>query len=153
MVYTPWNLHSHLRCPEWLRVGQAKPWRGPAAVHRYPGPWFIWMQLLTWYNSWASSQHGRQASGPGKKTRSARASWAEAKLGPNLKHKSEFFQGWSSCALWLTNLKHHDWRSCEYLILLLFSLFFTKIKLNSISQSDQSSWKTFCESLYRKSSR
>ncbi len=30
---------------------------------------------------------------------------------------------------------------------------FITIKLNSISQSDQSSWKTFCESLYRKSFR
>ena len=52
--------------------------------------------------------------------RSARASWAEAKLGPNSKHKFEIFQGSSSCAL---NLNHHDGRSCEFLVLLLFSLF------------------------------
>ncbi len=46
-----------LCCPEWLRVGQ----------DRYPGPWFIWLQLRTWVTSWASSQHGRLASGPGQK--------------------------------------------------------------------------------------
>ncbi len=107
-----------LRCPEWLWICQARLWRGTAAVHRYPGPWFIWLQLRTWVNSWASSQHWRQASGP-----SARASWAEAKLEPNLKQNLEIFQGWSSCPLWLTNLNHHDWRLCVFLVLLLFYLF------------------------------
>ncbi len=60
------------------------PWAvarpGPVTVHWYPGPWFIWLQLLTWVNSWASSLHGRQASGP---PRSARTTWAEANLGRN----------------------------------------------------------------------
>ncbi len=112
-----------LCCPEWLRVCQARLWCCQAAVHWYPGPWFIWLQLRTWVHSWASSQHWRQASGPGKKTLKRLSKLGRSKLGPNLKHKFEIFQGWSSCTLWLTDLNHHDWRSCEFIVLLLFSLF------------------------------
>ncbi len=84
-----------LCCPEWLRVGQARLWCCQAAVHWYPGPWFIWLQLLTWVNSWASSQHWRQASRPGKKTQKRLGKLGRSKLGRNLKQKFEIFQGWS----------------------------------------------------------
>ncbi len=110
------------------------------------------MKLLTWVNGWASSQHWRQASGPGKKTpkRQGKVGWKQ-NLGQTWNTSLEISQGSSLCSLWWANLNHHDCRSCEFLVLLLFSLF-TKnlvitIKLNSISQSDQSSWKTFCGSL------
>ena len=55
----------------------------------------------------SASTRGRRV-GLERKLRSARANWdcwAEAKLGLNLKHKFEIFQGSSLCAL---NLNHHD---------------------------------------------
>ena len=88
--------------------GQAWPWRagrGPAtrAVHLDHGLFDCSCELaLTVVHS--ASTGGRQV-GLERKLRSARASWAEAKLGPNSKHKFEIFQGSSSCAL---NLNRHD---------------------------------------------
>jgi hypothetical protein len=87
---------------------------------------------------------GRQV-GLERNPRSTQASWAEAKFG--LKHMSEILQGSSSSALfaWQTSIimtKDHvcSWFCC-------YSVCLIALKLNSISQSDQSSWKTFCESL------
>jgi hypothetical protein len=92
-----------------------------------------------------ASPGGRQV-GLERNPRSARASWAEAKLGP--KHKSEILQGSSSRALlsWQTSITmtedHVSSLFCCYAVCLM------TIKLNSISQSDQSSSKIFCESLH-----
>ncbi len=94
-----------------------------------------------------ASPGGRQV-GLERNPRSARASWAEAKLGP--KHKSEILQGSSSHALlsWQTSITmpvtedHVSSLFCCYAVCLI------TIKLNSISQSDQSSSKIFCESLH-----
>ncbi len=149
---TGWDWQSTqpwLRCPEWLRVSQARQWRCPAAVHLYPGPWFIWLQLQTWVNSWASSQHGRQASGPGKKSPKL-----QGKLGRSRIWKTTWkFSKVEARALfgWQTSINmaedHVSSLFCFHSVCLTT---LTTIKLNSISQSDQSSWKTFCESLYLK---
>ncbi len=84
--------------------------------------------------------------------RNARASWAEAKLRQNLKLNLEIFQGLNLCSLWLTtSIKMTEDHVSS--LFCCYSVYLITIKLNSISQSDQSSWKTFCESLYRKSFR
>ncbi len=104
---------------QWLRVchWQARLWRGPAAVHWHD--LFGCSYELELIVEPPASTEDRQV-GLERKPQSARASWAEAKLRQYLKHNLEIFQGWSSCAL---NLNHHDWSSCEFLNLLLFSLF------------------------------
>ncbi len=136
-----------LLCPEWLRVSQASLWRCPAAVHRCPGPWFIWLQVRTWVNlnSWASNQHGRQASGLGLK-RLGKLGWSKTWPKTHVWKSLRF-----SCAPWLTNLNHHDWRSCEFLVLLLFSLFnYNKAKFSFSIRSiklEELLWFTLLEVL------
>ncbi len=105
---------------QWLWVCQTRQWRCPAAVHRHDLFGCSCELELIEPPAWASTG-GRQV-GLERKARRAWASWAEAKLGQNLKYNQEIssFQGWSSCTL---NLNHHDWRSCEFFVLLLFSLF------------------------------
>ena len=92
-------LHSVTQSRQW-RAG-----RGPAtrAVHLDYNLFDCSCELALTAEQSASTG-GRQV-GLERKLRSARASWAEARLGPNSKHKFEIFQGSSSCAL---NLNHHD---------------------------------------------
>ncbi len=63
------NRSLELTGAPWLRVGQASTRHGPAADSSSPVPWPV-IYLRTWVNSWASYQHGRQASGPAPKNRS-----------------------------------------------------------------------------------
>ncbi len=104
------------------RPAASRPWLSPATVHRNPGPWFVWLQLQTWVSSWASSQHRRQGSGQGKKTQKGQSklgrskNWSKTQVFNSLRFKV-------SCTPWLASLNHHDWRSCEFLVLFLFSLF------------------------------
>ncbi len=93
-----------------------------------------------------ASTGGRQV-GLERKPRSARASWVKAKLGP--KDNLEIFQGWSTALIgWQTSINMTEDHVSS--LLCCYSVYFTTIEHNSISQSDQSSWKTFCESLYLK---
>ncbi len=124
-------------------------WRGQAAVHRYPGPWFIWLQLQTWVNSWACSQHWRQASGPGKKALERQGKLGQSKTWAKLER-----QVWNFPRLKL--VCSFDWQTSITMtedhvssLFCCYSVCLVTIKLNSISQSDQSS----CESLYWKSFR
>ena len=124
-----------LHCSEWLRVGQARllQWRGPAAIHWYPGPWFIWLQLRTWVKRWASSQHWRQASGPGKKNPAPRQVGPKQNLGRNTTWKFSKVEARAPFG-WQTSINmtedHVSSLFCCYLVCSI------TIKLNSISQSD-----------------
>ncbi len=106
----------------WLWVSKARQWCSPVAVHRYPGPWFIWLQLQTSVTCWSSSKHWRQTSGPGQKTPKL-----PDKLGrSNICAKTQVWNTLSFkfvCTILLANLNHHDWRSLQFLVLLLCSLF------------------------------
>ncbi len=95
--------------------------RFTSTVHQY---------LRTWVNSWASNQHGQQAtSNPTghchrittvtENPLGRSKTWAEAQVWNSLRF---------SCALWSANLLHHVWRSCEFLVLLLIRLFNYKAK-------------------------
>jgi hypothetical protein len=98
---------------------------------------------------WASRQHGRQASRPGKKT-------------PKRPGKLGRSKTWAKLESWNTNLKFSKvqaralfgGQTCITMtedhvssLFYCYSVCLITIKLNYISQSDQSSWMTFCESL------
>jgi hypothetical protein len=69
--------------------------------------------------------HGRQASGPGKKTwkRPPAGKLGQSKTWAELETQPGNFPRLKLVHLLVTNLNHHDCRSCEFLVLLLFSLF------------------------------
>ncbi len=75
-----------------------------------------------------------------RKARSAQASWAETKLGLNLKHNLEIFQGRSSCALTSTTMTEDHVNSlfCCYSVCLI------TIKLNSHNDSEESDSDGHC---------
>ena len=140
------------RCPEQFRVSQARLWRGPA---RWQFTGILDHNLfgcsceLELIIEPPASMGGRQVG----LERKPEAPWQlgpKQNLGRNTNLKFSKVQVLVRSlvgkpqSLWLKIM----WVPC-LLLITCYSVYLITIKLNSISQSDQSSWKTFCESLHR----